>query len=82
MPHPFDTVLGNNFTEGCQNFFLAFLANSTFSDCHAFSLLLQVCLIAMKRRISMLTAADLKRLLRCLQVVCSHHADPRRNLQG
>ncbi|KAF2816334.1 uncharacterized protein BDZ99DRAFT_376295 [Mytilinidion resinicola] len=41
MPQPFDAVLSNNFTSSCQNFFQTFLSNSTFTDCHPFSLLLQ-----------------------------------------
>lgn len=42
LPSPFDTSLGSNFTsQGCPNFFNAFLKNATFQDCHPTSLLLQ-----------------------------------------
>lgn len=43
LPSPFDTSLGNNFTNaGCPAFFQTFLSNSTFKSCLPFSLLLQV----------------------------------------
>ncbi len=43
LPSPFDTSLGNNFTNpSCPTFFQSFLSNSTFKSCLPFSLLLQV----------------------------------------
>lgn len=43
LPRPFDSSLGNNFTEpSCPEFFNDFLTNTTFQECLPFSLLLQV----------------------------------------
>lgn len=43
LPKPFDTTLGNNFTQSsCPAFFESFLTNATFTACLPFSLLLQV----------------------------------------
>jgi len=43
LPQPFDTNLGNNFTNpNCPTFFSRFLADDTFQKCLPFSLLLQV----------------------------------------
>jgi hypothetical protein len=43
LPRPFDTSIGNNFTESsCPQFFNNFLSNSTFQECLPFSMLLQV----------------------------------------
>lgn len=43
LPQPFDTNLGNNFTNpNCPIFFSRFLANETFQSCLPLSLLLQV----------------------------------------
>ncbi|KAF2741429.1 hypothetical protein EJ04DRAFT_530458 [Polyplosphaeria fusca] len=41
VPKPFDTALSNNFTAPCAAFFKAMLSNSSFNDCHPFSLMLQ-----------------------------------------
>ena len=42
LPMPFDTSLGNNFTDtNCPNFFSQFLSDSTFLSCLPISLLLQ-----------------------------------------
>jgi len=43
LPRPFDSSIGNNFTEpSCPQFFNDFLSNDTFRECLPFSLLLQV----------------------------------------
>jgi len=43
LPRPFDSSIGNNFTEpSCPQFFNDFLSNDTFQECLPFSLLLQV----------------------------------------
>jgi hypothetical protein len=43
LPRPFDSSLGNNFTQSsCPQFFNNFLSNTTFQECHPFSMLLQV----------------------------------------
>ena len=43
LPRPFDTGLGNNYTqESCPSFINNFLRNETFTSCLPFSLLLQV----------------------------------------
>jgi len=43
LPQPFDTSLGNNFTNtACPNFFDSFLNDAAFQRCYPFSLLLQV----------------------------------------
>ena len=43
LPRPFDSSLGNNFTQSsCPQFFNNFLSNATFQECHPFSMLLQV----------------------------------------
>jgi hypothetical protein len=43
LPRPFDSSIGNNFTEpACPQFFNDFLSNDTFQECLPFSLLLQV----------------------------------------
>lgn len=43
LPSPFDSSLGNNFTQSsCPTFFQSFLGDSTFHSCIPFSLLLQV----------------------------------------
>ena len=43
LPQPFDSSIGNNFTEpSCPQFFNDFLSNDTFQECLPFSLLLQV----------------------------------------
>jgi len=43
LPRPFDSSLGNNFTEpSCPQFFNDFLSNDTFQECLPFSLLLKV----------------------------------------
>lgn len=42
IPQPFDSNLGNNFTDTCLDFFNNFLANTSFQQCVPFSLLLQV----------------------------------------
>jgi len=43
LPQPFDTSLGNNFTNtACPNFFDSFLSDANFQQCYPFSLLLQV----------------------------------------
>lgn len=43
LPRPFDSSIGNNFTEtSCPQFFNDFLSNSTFQECLPFSMLLQV----------------------------------------
>lgn len=43
LPRPFDTSLGNNFTQAsCPTFFNTFLNDSSFQACHPVSLLLQV----------------------------------------
>lgn len=43
LPTPFDSSLGNNFTEAsCPAFFQSFLENAAFHNCIPFSLLLQV----------------------------------------
>jgi len=45
LPRPFDSSLGNNFTQSsCPQFFNNFLSNATFQECHPFSMLLQVSL--------------------------------------
>jgi hypothetical protein len=42
LPQPFDTTLGNNFTnDACPKFFVDFLSDATFQACYPFSLLLQ-----------------------------------------
>lgn len=42
LPRPFDTSLGNNFTQmSCPMFFNSFLSSSAFQQCMPFSLLLQ-----------------------------------------
>lgn len=41
MPTPFDTISYNFANETCTTFFTNFLANSTITDCHAISLLLE-----------------------------------------
>lgn len=42
LPSPFDTSLGNNFTDSsCPTFFTTFLKNATFQSCLPMSLLLQ-----------------------------------------
>jgi hypothetical protein len=43
LPRPFDSSIGNNFTEpACPQFFNDFLSNDTFQECLPFSLLLEV----------------------------------------
>lgn len=43
LPRPFDTGLGNNYTQdSCSTFLSSFLRNETFASCLPFSLLLQV----------------------------------------
>ena len=43
LPVPFDSTMGNNFTQpSCPTFFRQFLANDSFQDCMPLSLLLQV----------------------------------------
>ena len=44
LPTPFDQGFAGNITESCSNFVYGFLADSTFTSCLPFSLLLQVCL--------------------------------------
>jgi hypothetical protein len=41
MPTPFDTISYNFANQTCTTFFTDFLANSTITDCHAISLLLE-----------------------------------------
>lgn len=42
MPKPFDTAIKTNFTSSsCETFVNDFLSNSTFTDCHAVSMLLR-----------------------------------------
>jgi hypothetical protein len=49
LPRPFDTSIGNNFTESsCPQFFNNFLSNSTFQECLPFSMLLQVSILLKK----------------------------------
>ena len=46
LPRPFDSSIGNNFTESsCPQFFNDFLSNTTFQECLPFSMLLQVSMI-------------------------------------
>jgi hypothetical protein len=43
LPRPFDSSIGNNFTQpSCPQFFNSFLSNTTFQECLPFSMLLQV----------------------------------------
>lgn len=42
IPVPFDSALNNNFTTSCAQFFRAMLTSETVTDCHPFSLMLQV----------------------------------------
>lgn len=43
LPRPFDSSIGNNFTQqSCPQFFNNFLSNATFQECLPFSMLLQV----------------------------------------
>jgi len=43
LPRPFDSSIGNNFTQpSCPQFFNNFLSNTTFQECLPFSMLLQV----------------------------------------
>ena len=44
LPTPFDQGFAGNITETCSNFVYGFIADSTFTSCLPFSLLLQVCL--------------------------------------
>jgi hypothetical protein len=49
LPRPFDTSIGNNFTESsCPQFFNNFLSNSSFQECLPFSMLLQVSILLKK----------------------------------
>ena len=47
VPKPFDTGLSNNFTSSCASFMSRLLKSDAFNDCHPFSLLLQVCGLAL-----------------------------------
>lgn len=43
LPRPFDSSIGNNFTQpSCPEFFNSFLSNTTFQECLPFSMLLKV----------------------------------------
>lgn len=81
IPTPFDTSLSNNFTASCAKYFKQFLTDKDFNDCHPFSLMLQVCIPNILNPMAKLTLyADLQRLLRRLEILCSHHTNPRGHL--
>lgn len=56
LPRPFDSSIGNNFTQqSCPQFFNDFLSNATFQECLPFSMLLQVCKTHRKFSLSLST---------------------------
>lgn len=81
LPTPFDQGFTGNMTESCTNFFNQFLADSTFTSCLPFSLLLQVCLRSFLQVRKVLTSIEFRVLLPSLQIHPRNHPNPRCNMR-
>lgn len=82
LPSPFDSSLGNNFTQSsCPKFFESFLSDSAFKECLPLSLLLQVRSILHLILLRRLTSCpDLQLFLRRRTLPSSPLRDARRKL--
>jgi hypothetical protein len=87
LPRPFDTSIGNNFTESsCPQFFNNFLSNSTFQECLPFSMLLQVSINPKGNHhfqtagLNLTRHTDIQLFLRSDEIATISHSYNRRNL--